>query len=141
MNKLRPIIVMDADGIIAQTNLDDVHHLVAARISARLATLDAYIIYPSSAILEAVTHMQRVLNDSLDAFNTVKLLTDSGADVVDVGGETLKLAIDYFGTKQSKKNTMFDCVVAAVAQEKGADAIFSFDKFYKSQGFKLAGEL
>ena len=47
----------------------------------------------------------------------------------------------YFNPDTSKKNTLFDCTVAAVAEEYKADAIFSFDKFYKSKGFKLASEL
>ncbi len=43
--------------------------------------------------------------------------------------------------KKSKHNTLFDAVVAATAKKYQADAIFSFDKFYKKQGFKLASEL
>jgi len=43
--------------------------------------------------------------------------------------------------KKGKHHTLFDAVVAAVADKYQADAIFSFDKFYKSKGFKLASDL
>ena len=43
--------------------------------------------------------------------------------------------------KRSKHHTLFDAIVAAVAKKYYADAIFSFDKFYKSKGFKLVSEL
>lgn len=43
--------------------------------------------------------------------------------------------------ERSKHATLFDGIVAAVAEKYQADAIFSFDKFYKRKGFKLASEL
>ena len=50
----------------------------------------------------------------------------------------IKYAIEnYFNPKMSKKNTLFDCVVAAVAKKYKVDAIFSFDDFYKKSGFTL----
>jgi len=49
--------------------------------------------------------------------------------------------MQYFSSTTSKKNTLFDCIVAVTAEENKADAIFSFDKFYKRKGFKLASEI
>jgi len=135
------IVVVDADALIAQTNLKDIHHPVAARISSRLLEMGASIIYPSTAIAEASTHMQRVLNNSVDALNIVRLLTNPVVQVAQVNKDILERAMTYFGVGGSKKNTMFDCIVAAVAETVQADAIFSFDRFYKTRGFKLASEL
>lgn len=62
-------------------------------------------------------------------------------EVAEINKQTLIHALNYFSPITSKKNTLFDCIVAAVAEEYKADAIFSFDKFYKKKGFKLASEL
>lgn len=139
--KTLPIIVVDADAIIAQTNPDDVLHKKAQEISSTLVAKKARIIYPSTAIIEASAHIQRVLKDSLSAFRIAQLARDPIFEIAGVDQSILSTALDYFSPTTSKKNTLFDCVVAATAQEYKADAIFSFDKFYKTKGFNLASEL
>lgn len=94
-----------------------------------------------TAVIEAVTHIQRVLNSGVTAFGTAQLMIDPAIEVVEVNKQTLTNAVSYFSPTTSTKNTLFDCVVVATAEEYKADAIFSFDKFYKSKGFKLASEL
>ncbi len=69
MNK-RPIIIVDADAIIAQTNPEDLLHKKATTISKKLIDMDAEVYYPVTAIAEAATHMQRVLNSNASAFGT-----------------------------------------------------------------------
>lgn len=49
----KPIVVGDADAIIAQTNPHDVHHEKATAVSGKLKREDAQVIYPATAILEA----------------------------------------------------------------------------------------
>lgn len=136
-----PKVVVDADAIIAQANPSDQHHQTAVIISGSLANMNAQVIYPATAIAEANAYMQRVLNSTASAYGTAVIFTDPNVQVAEVNQETLKNAIQYFSPTTSKKNTLFDCIVAAVADNSKADAIFSFDKFYKSKGFKLASEL
>lgn len=139
MNSL--VVIGDADAIIAQADPEDVHHEKAIRISTNLKNQDAQIIYPVTAILEAATHMQRVLSSTASAYGTAVVFSNPDVLVIEVNQNTLKKAVKYFDPNTSKKNTLFDCTVAAVAEENKADAIFSFDKFYKSKGFRLASEL
>lgn len=139
--KKKVIVVVDADAIIAQTNPKDSLHQSANEISQALHNWDAQILYPVTAIAEANAHIQRVLNDPLSAYGTAQFMGSPSVEVVEVNKQTLINALDYFSPKTSKKNTLFDCIVAAVAEEYKADAIFSFDKFYKTKGFKLASEL
>lgn len=136
-----PVVVVDADAIIASENVNDVHHQKAMKIVERLTSSHAQILYPTTAIAEAATHMQRVLSDTERAYNTVSLMTKIETQVIDVGKQTLAEAMHYFSPKTSKKNTIFDCIVAAVARQQKADAIFSFDHFYKKHGFTLAEDL
>ena len=135
------LVVGDADAIIAQANPDDSNHNEAVRIAHEFITSQVRVIYPVTAVIEAVTHIQRALNSGATAYGTASLMVDPAVEVVEVNKQVLDCAVKYFSPTTSKKNTLFDCVVAATAEEYKADAIFSFDKFYKSKGFKLASEL
>lgn len=135
------LVVGDADAIIAQANSEDSNHSEAVRITQGFISSQVRVIYPATAVIEAVTHIQRALNSGATAFGTAQLMIDPAIEVVEVNKQTLTNAVKYFSPTTSKKNTLFDCVVAATAQEHKADAIFSFDKFYKRKGFKLASEL
>ena len=136
-----PRVVVDADAIIAQVNPNDAHHQTATKISESLINMNAQVIYPATAIAEANAYMQRVLNSTASAYGTAVVFTNPGVQVAGVNQETIRNAIKYFSPTTSKKNTLFDCIIASVAEEYQADAVFSFDRFYKSKGFVLAGDL
>jgi len=136
-----PVVIVDADAIVAQAYPDDSNHQTAINISNKLTELNAKVIYPATAITEAITVLQGRLNSGATAYGTAVTFTEPGVQIAEVKQETLRVAIKYFSPNTSKKNTLFDCIVAAVAEENKADAIFSFDKFYKKQGFILAGDL
>lgn len=136
-----PVVVVDADALIAQTNPNDLLHEAATEVSRRLVALEAQVIYPTTAVAEATTHIQRVLSDTASAYRVASVMADPAVQVAEVNQKTLEAALAYFGANVSKKHTLFDCIVAAVARQYAADAIFSFDKFYKSRGFRLASEL
>lgn len=135
------VVVADADAIVAQASPNDNLHKKAVKTAEKLRQLNAQVLYPTTAITEAVTHIQRVLSSGATAYGTAINFIDPNVNVVEVNQETIKNAMQFFSPMTSKKNTLYDCIVAAVAKENKADAIFSFDKFYKKQGFKLASEL
>ena len=103
--------------------------------------LNAKVIYQASAILEATTVLQGRLNSGATAYGTAVAFTDPNVHVAGINQAILSSAVKHFSPTTSKKNTLFDCIVAAVAEEYEADAIFSFDHFYRSKGFKLAADL
>lgn len=135
------VIVVDTDAIVAQVKKDDKNHQAATAISRSLVSSNAQVIYPATTVVEAVTFIQRPLNNLTVAYGTARLMAGSSAQVVAVNQKTLNNAMKYFSATGSKKNTLFDCIVIAVAEEYHADAIFSFDRFYKKQGFKLVSEI
>lgn len=138
---INPVIIVDADAIIAQTDSKDPHHERANNISQKLVSLEAKVLYPVTAIAEANAHTQRVLNSTVSAYGTAQFMGSPTVEVIGVDKQTLVNALDYFSPTTSKKNTLFDCIVAAIAKEYKADAIFSFDKFYEKKGYKLASDL
>lgn len=135
------LVIGDADAIVAQANPEDSNHDKAVAIAQKLISSQVNVIYPVTAVLEAVTHIQRALSSGSTAYGTAQLLIDPSVQVIEVTQQTLANALTYFSPTTSKQNTLFDCVVAAVADEYNADAIFSFDRFYKKKGFTLAEEL
>lgn len=134
-------VVVDADAIIAQVNQNDVHHTIAGVLSQSLVDMNAHVIYPSTAIAESNAFIQRILGSTASAYGTAVIFTGPDVSIAEVNQQTLITALKYFSPTTSKKNTMFDCIIAAIADEQNADAIFSFDNFYKKKGFKLASDI
>jgi predicted nucleic acid-binding protein len=134
------LVIVDADAIVAQGNPEDANYQKATKISQQLIKLGVQVIYPVTAIAEASTVLQHKVSSAI-AFGTVQLMTEPIAQVVEVNKQTLINAHKYFSSTTSKKNTIFDCIIAAVAEEYEADAIFSFDRFYVKKGFTLAEDL
>jgi len=135
------LIIVDADAIISFVASDDENHTKAKGIMQHLATIEAYILIPTTAICEAVTVLKRKLNKPEHAANVVKKFQSGNFPIQAVDQEIFNLAADLFNPYGSKQNTLFDAVIAAIAKKYHADAIFSFDKWYKTQGFTLASEL
>lgn len=136
-----PVIVVDADAIVAQAYPADSNHQKAVAISNKLNDLGAQVIYPASAVLEATTVLQARLNSGATAYGTAVVFSEPNVQVTEVNKKTLTSALNYFNPEKNKKDTLFDCVVMAVADENKADAIFSFDKVYEKKGYKLAANL
>lgn len=137
MTKKSPVVVIDADALVAQVFPDDANHEKAVKFSQLLADNQTILICPVTAILEATTVLQKKLNNGSLAHSIARAFLKSGVKVEPVNDLTLQRAVKIFESTMSKQDTLFDCVVLAIAKEKHADAIFSFDKFYISQGFSL----
>ena len=135
------IVIGDADSLISLCFKDDKFHQKVVTISEKLYKIGATVIFPNTAIAEAVTTLQRKLSRPSAAKLLVEEYKQGGFEVEYIGEEIMKLASDIFNPDGSKKNTFFDSIVAACAKKQKADTVFSFDTWYKKQGFKLASEL
>lgn len=134
------IIIGDADSLVALADKDDANHQKAERISEWLLLKGFQVIYPNTAILEAITALSRAKNLP----DKAKLISNGyrkGLFSVEyVTWDIQARAGEIFETKShSKKNTVFDAIVAATAQTLKTNLIFSFDGWYIKLGFKLAG--
>jgi len=140
MNK-QLLLIADADVIIAQAYADDALHDRTVRLGQILSEKGAHMLFPVTAIAEAVTTMQRKLSDPQLAATTLELFTGEGALIEQVDQEVIRKAKKLFDPKSSKQNTLFDCIVASLAKKHNADGIFSFDEWYNKLGFTLAKDL
>lgn len=136
------MIVGDADSIIALADKQDANHKKAKQVSEYLLLKNYQIIYPNTAVLEAITALMRAKNLP----DKAKLISQQyriGVFTIEyVNSGIQMLAAELFETRsESKQNTIFDAVIAVAAEKLEADAIFSFDKWYNRLGFKLATDL
>lgn len=135
------IAIGDADSLVALADEHDTNYRKARKISQWLLLRGFQIIYPNTAILEAITALSRAKNLHDKAKLTTKQYLKGIFDIDYISSEIQIKAADIFVTKsQSKKNTIFDAIVAATAKKYETNLIFSFDDWYPKLGFKLAGE-
>lgn len=135
------IVIVDADGLIGVSNKEDAHYLESIDLLKKLSQKNAKFIYPSTVIAEATAILQIRLNKQDTADQIIESVKSNLFYIEPVDQETLIDAIAFLAPRRSKHATLFDGIVAAVAKKHEADAIFSFDKFYKNRGFTLASEL
>lgn len=135
------LVVADSDALIALTLEEDIHHKKAKFISNILLKNGVTIIFPVTVFPETITFLKRAVNQPDRAHTLNRQLTEGNFSIEYVNEDILTLAAQYFEKAKSKKNTFFDSIVAATAKTLEADAIFSFDEWYKKLGFKLASDL
>ncbi len=140
MNK--PLIVIaDADSIVAQAYADDSNHKLVLGLAQKLHDQRAHILFPATAIAEAVTTLQRKFSDPHLAASTLEVFTEIGVSIENIDDEVIREARKLFDPNKSKQNTFFDCIVATEAKKHHADAIFSLDTWYTKLGYKLVSDL
>lgn len=133
------LVIGDADSIIALVYKNDSNHRKAQKISEQLLSGNYQIIYPDTAIIEAITTLKRALNLADKAHFINKQYQERVFHIEYITEEIMYRGSEIFEGAVSKKNTFFDAIVAATAESLEADSIFSFDEWYPKLGFKLAG--
>ncbi len=135
------IVIGDADSLVALAYKDDANHVKARKVAEWLQSRGYHIIYPNTAILEAITSLKRALNLPDRAHLIAKQYLEGAFVIEYINEDTQKEASRLFDQKaQSKQNTIFDALVATVAANLNADSIFSFDSWYQKLGFRLSGQ-
>lgn len=134
-------VVGDADILVALYFKKDALRDRVKNISRKFLKTGVKIIFPNTAIAEAITTMQRKLSNSTAAALLNQDYKKGILEVEYVDEQIMQNASDFYNPKGSKKNTFFDALVAATAKKLNSETIFSFDDWYKKLGFKLASDL
>lgn len=136
------IVIGDADSLIALINDLDIHHAKARTIVSVLGEKNYTILYPNTAILEAITSLKRKLNLTAKAELLAKQYLQGAFIVMWVDEEIQKDALERFvEVARSKQHTVFDSIVASCAKQTGADGVLSFDRWYRTLAIPLAEDL
>lgn len=134
-------VVIDSDAIYAIYNHNDPLHSKAIKTLQDLSSNHFQLIYPTSVIFEVMSLFQRVLSTPIITTKLIEMIQDEQLLIHTIDDELLKQSTLIFKPTGSKKNTLVDCSVVAVAKKIKADGVFSYDEFYTKQGLKLAGDL
>lgn len=135
------VVVVDSDSIFALYNPNDPLNTKATRTFQQLITQNFKLIYPTSVIFEIISLFQRVMPTLAVTVQFVNMVKDDAVLVHVVDDDILKQSVVLFNPTGSKKNTLIDCSVVAVAKKIKADGVFAYDSFYTKQGLKLAEEV
>lgn len=142
MEAASKIVVGDADSLIALVNDRDIHYAKVQTIVSALEQKNYTILYPNTAILEAITTLKRKLNLTAKAELLARQFLQGMFMVVWVDEEIQKDALGRFvATAKSKQHTVFDSIVASCVKRVGADGILSFDRWYRTLSIPLAEDL
>lgn len=137
-----PIVVADADALIALALENDPNHRRAQQIANSLMKNLVTIVFPVTVFPEAITSLKRAANQPEKAHLINRQYLAGAFQVEYINADIMKKAAEIFDKKAvSKQNTLFDAIVAATAEKLGADAIFSFDNWYGKLGFKLTDSM
>ena len=131
-------VIVDSDALIALLNKDDLLANKAIKTLEGLHKLEARLLYPATTLVETTTTLQRRLSNATLTRDIVKMIKESQFPIVAVAQETIESAEELFNPSGSKQNTLFDAVVAVIAKQQKADAVFSFDSWYEKVGLTLA---
>lgn len=135
------VVVADADILVALYFKNDILHNKVSDINKKFLETGVRIIFPNTAIAEGITTLHRKLSNSTAAALLNQHYKKRILEVEYIDEQIMQQAAEFYNPKGSKKNTFFDAIIAAVAKSLNADAIFSFDGWYKKVGFKLTTDL
>ena len=139
---MQKIVIADADILVALAFEGDNNHEKVKAITRGLHEKLYDVYFPNTAILEAITALKRGLSQPSKAHLINRQYQEGAFDVIYVDEEIQQEASRLFEEKaNSKQNTIFDALVATVARNRSADAIFSFDNWYTKLGFASAADL
>src|SRR5579864_9355753 len=124
------IAVGDADGLISLALSHDSNHNVAVAGTAAFAKQGIEVIFPLTVFPEAITSLKRAANQPEKAHLLARQFAQRAFNVAYIDQDIMKRACEIFETAKSKQNTFFDAIVAATAENLGAEYIFSFDGWY-----------
>ena len=135
------IVVADSDALIALVLENDPHHKKAQQIANLLTKRLIPTIFPVTVFPEAITSLKRAANQPQKAHLLNRQYLAGAFQVEYISEQIMKRAAEIFDQTISKKNTLFDAIVAATAESLKAEAIFSFNSWYPKLGFKLVLEM
>lgn len=141
MANMAKVVVVDSDSIFAIYNPNDPLNTQATQTFQHLIIRGFKLIYPTSVVFEIISLFQRVLPTPTVTAKLVEMIKKDQMLVHIIDAEMLKESAELFDPTGSKKNTLIDCSVVAVAKSIKANGVFAYDEFYTKQGLKLAEDL
>lgn len=128
-------VVVDTDALLALADVHDAHHAHAQELTHKLIEKDAVIVLAPTTLSEFALLCAKRIGIGVAKRLVQGMLEDY--TVFELDYALLVEASQLYDKQTSLAESLFDCVVMAVARKIKADAIFSFDKGYVKNGFTL----
>ncbi len=136
------LVIVDSDALIGLANETDANHTKCLKVSKHLAVNSLGTVVPYPIVLEAATALSRETKINRPDLAAEMLASYAKLeDKPELDEDVSLLVSKSFQENTSRKNTPFDHYLCALAKKNGIKYVFSFDSFYKKQGFKLAEDL
>lgn len=130
-------VLIDADAFVALIKKNDSNHQRAEKISDFLTKKGSSLYTTNFVFSETII----VLSQRIDHQTAINFIDDfknsREVNLIRVDEEIEEAAIKIFKNQTSKNVSFGDCLNMAVLKRYKWDTIFSFDKVYKKNGFKL----
>lgn len=148
----RLLVIGDADVLVAIADPLDDHHARTKKLLRGLIQHRARAFFPITAVCEAITVLQskRVKRGESwvvrpeEAKYLVEKIQSGAVPLLPISKEMFLLALKTYEQENlayTIGNTLFDALVAAIANQHRADAVFSFDHWYIQMSLKAAYEV
>jgi len=139
------LVIVDADALIVLSYFKHEKHKRGKMIFDHLIKNQVHCIYPITALCEAVTVLQKPLQQTKSAQFLIERFKEGVLPTQEINEEILSEALaiySKFDIKNRPGDTLFDAIIAAIAIRRKANAIFSFDTVYQriGMGLRLAEE-
>jgi len=130
------MVFIDSDALIALYKKDDPHHKKALKISQKIEK-DSLLAFTSWDVIDEVTTKLSFYTTKKNALFFLKETLKSSVQIIFTDPQTVFKSLAFFERQTSKRVSLTDCTNMAIAQSKGIETFFSFDKHYVKNGFKL----
>lgn len=140
MTSKTTVVFVDTNVYVATADLADSLHQKALALSRELAFPRFKTVTSSNIVSESLT----VISQKVNKAAAVKFLEDlegSTTEIIFVDEEIYSQALELFPKIKSKNVSFVDATSFAVMKNRGIKAAFTFDRHFKTQGFKLLSEV
>jgi len=133
-------IFIDADALVAISDISDSNHKKALKLAALLKEENLGLYISSFAFGEAVTVVSQNVNLK-KAIELGKNIKRGMCLIIEANTKHIYTAFEMFSKQTSKNSRFTDMVNMVLMDELKIDTIFSFDKHYTQNGYKLLARI
>lgn len=128
-------VFVDASAFVALNNLGDAHAKASWRIFEKLQKESTHLTTTNFVIAEALTviSLRAGRANAIDFGRTVM----ADVEVIRITEMEEALAFERFADISQKDVSFVDCLSFVACEQRGITDVFTFDKDFAKQGFKL----
>ncbi len=131
------MIFVDTGPLVARHLARDQHHAAAVDGWTRLARSGRRCLTTSFVIDETVTLLARRAGAAFAAERARAMLTSDRLTIVRPGAEDELVALELLEKFADQPVSFTDCISFVTMRTRGADRAFSFDRHFRTAGFRL----